>query len=100
MQPSNIAGTNSPDFVMCGKIWETKSPAGKSQRTFEDDFRKAMRQSEHIIFDLRRKADSQVKWCIQKLRKQSATPKIKTLLVITRKELLILKGKFDIMGIR
>ena len=98
IRPSNIKGSRSPDFTMAGKIWELKSPTGKSERTFEDDLRKAMGQSEHIIFDLRQKAKRDETWCINKLKNQSTASEIKTLLAINKQgKLLIIKGKFGIM---
>lgn len=98
IRPSNIKGSNTPDFIMCGKCWETKSPTGSSKRTFQDDLRKAIRQSEHIIIDLRRKDYRDKQWCIEKLKREALSSKIKTLLTIVDDEtMLILKGKFDIM---
>ena len=94
--PRYIEGFNNPDFEMSGKIWETKSPTGNSKRTYEDNFRKAMKQSEHIIFDLRRLKATSERLCIKILKERRASPMVKTLLVITRDgRLLTLKGKFD-----
>lgn len=98
VKPSNIKGQNSPDFEMCGKIWETKSPTGSSERVFENNFRKATRQSRHIIFDLRRMKKQNELWCLKKINRQKSSCKIKTLLVITGDgRLLIYKGRFDII---
>ena len=98
VKPSNIKGQNSPDFEMGGKIWETKSPTGSSERVFDNNFRKAMKQSEHIIFDLRRMKKQNEVWCLNKINRQKSSCKIKTLLVITGDgRLLICKGKFDII---
>ena len=98
IRPSSIKGTNSPDFEMRGRIWEIKSPTGKSERTYDDDFRKAMKQSKNIIFDLRRLRPSDERTCLKLLYKKKASPELKTLLVITRDgRLLTIKGKFDIM---
>ena len=52
--PHYIIGAKNPDFEIAGKIWETKSPTKYSKSSFEDNFKKAVKQSEHIIFDLRR----------------------------------------------
>ena len=95
VRPRYINGFHNPDFEMCNKIWETKSPDGKSKRTFEDNFRQATKQSEHIIIDLRRVQTEQESWCIKKLEKESRVSKVKTLLVITRDgRLLTVKGRF------
>ena len=97
IRPSNVKGLHNPDFKICNKVWETKSPSGESKRTFEDNFRKAIKQSEHIIIDLRRISAKQEKWCIEKLKKENRLSfVVKTLLVITRDgRLLTIKGKFD-----
>ena len=69
VRPSNIPNTKSPDSYMCGKAWEMKSPAGKSSRTLEHAFKRATRQSENIILDLRRlKVDTELSpRCARKL---------------------------------
>ena len=98
IRPSNIKGTNSPDFVMGGKNWEIKSPIKQSQRTFDETFSKATSQSANVIYDLRRTRASDEKFFLENLLRKRVSPKIKTLLVITRDgRLLTVKGKFDIM---
>lgn len=51
---SYAKGTKSADLLMDGKIWEIKSPCGNRKRTIENNYRKAILQSENIIFDLTR----------------------------------------------
>ena len=98
IKPSNIKGTHSPDYRMLGRDWEIKSPIGKSNRTFEDNLRKAIKQSPHIIFDLRRLKPDAEKMCLMILSEQSNKPEIRTLLAITRDgRLLTIKGEFSIM---
>ena len=94
--PHYLKGFHNPDFEMGGRIWETKSPIGKSKRTYEDNFRKAIKQSENIIFDLRRLNKSSEKTCLEVLTKHLTAPTVKRLLVIKGDgRLLTLKGKFD-----
>ena len=97
--PHYINGYHNPDFTMAGRVWETKSPSGESRRTFEDNFRKATKQSEHIIMDLRRLNQKHEEWCIEKLKKESnVSSRVRTMLAITRDgRLLTIKGKFDTM---
>lgn len=52
--PIYTKGVFTPDLIMDGQRWEIKSPIGNSKRTIENNFRKAQKQSENIIFDLRR----------------------------------------------
>ena len=95
IEPSNIQGTNSPDFEMCGKRWETKSPIGSNLRTYEDLFKKALKQSENIIFDLRRLKPSDEERCFNRLQYLRKVSKAKNLLIITRDgRLLTIKGRF------
>lgn len=54
LPPSNIKGIYSPDILMDKQIWEIKSPIGHSKWTIENIYKKAQKQSENIIFDLRR----------------------------------------------
>lgn len=100
IKPSSIKGTNSPDFEMGGKIWETKSPIKYSKNSFEDNFKKAVKQSENIIYDLRRLNKGDEAIYIKELRKNSNTCGIKILLIITRDgRVLTIRGKFDIIGL-
>jgi len=95
IKPSDIKGANTPDFEMSGKEWEMKSPIGNSKRVFETSFRKAMKQSENIIIDLRRMKKNNEDWCLNKINRQRGSVRIKNLLVITKDgRLLTIKGKF------
>lgn len=49
IKPHYIQGLNNPDFEICGKAWETKSPTRFSNSTFEFNFKKAVKQFPHII---------------------------------------------------
>ena len=98
IKPSSIKGQHTPDFLMCGKMWEIKCPLVYSKSSFEDIFRKATKQSCHIIFDLRRLRKSDVRIYVYNITKRSKSQKIKTLLVITSDgQLLTIKGRFDII---
>jgi hypothetical protein len=52
--PNRTKGVRTPDFKMRGLEWEMKSPVGKSRLTLEHAFHAGLRQSENLIFDLRR----------------------------------------------
>lgn len=98
VRPSSIKGTRNPDCVMVGKTWEIKGPITYSDSSFEYNFRKALKQSRHIIFDLRRLSVKNEQKYLTELSKWSGTPTLKTLLVITRDgRLLTLRGKFNII---
>ena len=92
--PSYIKGLFSPDLLMNGQIWEMKSPCGSSKRTIENNYRNAQKQSENIIFDLRRvKLDekvviSQIK---QRLLKQRNNKTKRTIIITKNKKILDFK---------
>ena len=87
--PSNTPKAKTPDFMMDGKAWEMKSPQGKSRVTVEHAFKRAAKQSENIIIDLRRTKipTNQVKTSLEKLFK--ASRRIRNLKVITREQELL-----------
>ena len=99
IRPSSIKGAKTPDFRMDGKAWETKSPIVFSNYSFENNFRKAVKQSPNIIFDLRRLRDCKDESrYYSELKRRSESSTVKNLLVIGRSgKLFTLKGKFDIM---
>ena len=98
IKPSDIKGTNSPDFRMIGRMWEVKCPLGSSERTCEDNLRKAIKQSKNVIFDLRRLKPIDESKCLKILNKYRDLVGLRTLLAIKRDgRLLTLKGVFDIL---
>ncbi|MDO5480097.1 MAG: hypothetical protein Q4F58_00275 [Candidatus Saccharibacteria bacterium] len=88
----------SPDFEMAGRCWEIKSPIKYSESSFEDNFKKAIKQSEHLIYDLRRLSSRDETKYMEQLERRKKSRKVKTLLVISRDgQLLTEKGNFDII---
>lgn len=51
---SSTPHSKTPDVIIAGKAWEMKSPVGCSKSTLEHCFKKAAKQSENLIIDLRR----------------------------------------------
>ncbi len=100
IKPGDIKGQNSPDFEMAKRIWETKSPIKFSNSSFEDNYKKAVRQSEYVIFDLRRLKIRDEKKYLARLNRKEKSRKVRILLVITRDgRLLTIKGLFDILKV-
>ena len=98
IRPSDMEKQHTPDFVMDGRMWETKSPIIYSKTSFEDNLRKAVKQSEHIIYDLRRLKPRDEAIYIKELKKWSGKRKMRTLIIITRDgQVLTMKGEFGIM---
>ena len=54
LRPSEGYKMKTADIVMNGLIWELKSPTGSSRMTVSNQFRRASKQSTHIVFDARR----------------------------------------------
>ena len=89
--PNRQKGHKTPDIKMDGKLWEVKSPKGKSSRTIENNLRQALQQSPNIILDLRR-MDGRIptaRLVAETKRQFTLTKKIKYILVITRSEELV-----------
>ena len=87
--PSNTPKAKTPDFMMCGKAWEMKSPQGKSRVTIEHAFKRAAKQSENIVIDLRRTkiSTNESRSSLDKLFK--ASRRVKNLKIITREQDLL-----------
>ena len=93
--PHYLEGIHNPDFLMCGKLWETKSPITYGKSSFTNNLKTAIKQSDNIIYDLRRLNAKEERTYMKELQKWSKLRKIKILLVITRDgQLLTIKGEF------
>lgn len=82
--PVLTPNSKSPDFMMDGLAWEMKSPLGSSKNTIERLFRKAAKQSENIIMDLRRTKFEDAKSLEICEKLFHASKRIKRMKVITR----------------
>ena len=81
-------------------MWELKSPMVYGRNSFEDNLRRAVKQSEHIIYDLRFLSIDDEQKYIKELNKWMSKKRIKTLLIIKKNgQLLTIKGAFDIMDL-
>ncbi|MDR1941167.1 MAG: hypothetical protein LBQ47_02465 [Endomicrobium sp.] len=82
-------GAKTPDIKMDGLFWEIKAPKNKGKHTIEHAFRKALKQSKNIIFDLRRTKMPNDK-CVSQITKQFALIRnVNRLLIITKDKRLI-----------
>ena len=80
-----VSNIKTPDIIYRGLKWEIKSPTGSKRRTIENNLRKAITQSENIIFDLRRINISE-DTCVREIKKQVhlSGKQIRRLLIITK----------------
>lgn len=53
MRPQNIPNSKNADICIDGVVWEMKCSMGKSEISIKKLFDKAVKQSSHIIMDLR-----------------------------------------------
>ena len=90
LQPSYIKGIFSPDLLMDGQRWEVKSPCGRSKRTLEDNYKKAEKQSENIIFDLRRIGMDE-KIAVSKIKREfnMRRSKVERIIIITKNDKIL-----------
>ena len=86
--PNNSPNIHSPDIRMDGVEWEIKCPLGKSARTIENNFRKAIKQSHYIIFDLRH-CNLPETQALAELKREFVARHAKRLLVILKEGTLI-----------
>ncbi|MDR1027754.1 MAG: hypothetical protein LBL46_05050 [Rickettsiales bacterium] len=85
LPPSYMKGVFSPDMLMNGTRWEIKAPCGDSKRTIENNYRSAERQSQNVIFDLRRvKLGEKIAIGYIKQQFNLRRSKIKRIIVITK----------------
>ena len=89
IKPSNTPNVKNADYFMDGLIWEAKSPRGASKYLVRDTLLRALKQSEHIIVDLRRTKQHPTR-CLRELEKYfQVYQRVKNLKVITRDGRLI-----------
>ena len=82
--PIQRKGARTPDIKMQNLSWEIKNPRKNGSNTIENSLRNALRQSNNIIFDLRKLEKSQQN-AINKLKNNfNTTKKLKNLIIITQ----------------
>ena len=82
-------GKRNPDVRMLGGIWEFKAPKGDSeQSTISNQFKRARKQSQHLVLDLRRTPLDDELAIGQAVRRFRGQTKISSLIIIDKHELL------------
>ncbi len=91
LAPKNQPGIKTPDIAMDGVNWEIKSPVSAGARSIEHAFRSAIKQSENVLFDLRRsKANDQANLAkIKYVYRLVRGKKVRAVLVISKEQALI-----------
>lgn len=81
---SHTPKSSNADFLMRGVAWEAKSPVVKTNRSISCLFYKALKQSTHIIFDLRRLKYSDVATYNYLVKLASNSRQLKKILIIRK----------------
>jgi hypothetical protein len=89
LTPNRTKGIKNPDIKMDEIIWEIKSPKNTGSRSIENIFRKALKQSKNIIFDLRRAKRANNKCVSQIVRQFTLIKTADRLLIITKSNKLL-----------
>lgn len=53
VRPVNTPKINNPDIFIAGSLWEMKAPSIYNENTLKKHFKKASKQSDKVVFDLR-----------------------------------------------
>lgn len=87
--PQRHKGAHTPDIRMLGIEWEIKCPCGRSPHTIKRAFKTALRQSNHLVFDLRQSKLPEAVSLARLSKEFYELRKAKRLLVITKSKKLL-----------
>jgi hypothetical protein len=76
--------SKKPDIIVDDLEWEMKSPKGNGRENLEHAFKAAVKQSENIIFDLRRSKIAENKALTKLKRELNLSKKARRLIIITK----------------
>lgn len=86
--PRSVPKANNPDIFISGMIWEMKAPTTFNEQTLKNRLKKASKQSDRLIFDLRNaKEYNETKKRVLKLFEHNH--KAKRMMLITDDEKLL-----------
>lgn len=81
---SNDTGAKNPDAEMDEQIWEFKAPRGATANTISDQFKRAGKQAQRLVLDLRRSGMDDAQGLAQAGRRFAGKSMIVDLIVITK----------------
>lgn len=81
---SHDVGAKNPDAEMNQQIWEFKAPTGATDNTISDQFKRAGKQAQRLVLDLRRSGLDDELGLAQAGRRFAGKSKITDLIVITK----------------
>lgn len=81
---SHDVGAKNPDVEMNQQIWEFKAPTGATDNTISDQFKRAGKQAQRLVLDLRRSGLDDELGLAQAGRRFAGKSKITDLIVITK----------------
>jgi hypothetical protein len=81
---SHDVGAKNPDAEINQQIWEFKAPTGATDNTISDQFKRAGKQAQRLVLDLRRSGMDDELGLAQAGRRFTGKSKITDLIVITK----------------
>jgi hypothetical protein len=93
LKASRIRGSKTPDFSINGVNWELKTPRKTGKYTLDHEERAGLKQSENLIFDLRRLKNTGAKAKAKLLRDFKIVKKWRRLAIITKEGELLTYDK-------
>lgn len=93
IRPTNTPKMNNPDILMTGTMWEIKTPINYNKNTLKNRMKKASKQANQVIFDLRnvKNHEKAQKYIIELFR---GNRRIRRMIIITKdKKVLDLRKK-------
>ncbi len=84
LRPVEGYKVKTADLAMNGLMWELKSPTGKGRTTVSNQFKRASKQSSHVVFDARRVQLDEADVLSQVRRELRTRRAIRTVLFITK----------------
>ncbi len=82
--PVQGKGIKTPDLTIDGVAWEMKAPTGDGKRTIQNTLKRACKQSENVIIDLRHSKMSEEQAIREIVREFTISKKLKKLKIITK----------------
>jgi hypothetical protein len=91
--PKQAQGSKTPDIKMNGLKWEMKSPTKNGKHTLDRAMKAGLKQSDNLIFDLRRISNTGKKATLKLQKDFATTKKWRRLIIITKEKKLLTLAK-------
>jgi hypothetical protein len=92
LRESRVKGDHRPDFRANDIEWEIKTPTKAKENTLDHAMKHGLKQSENLIFDLRKMRNTGEKASRKLLREFDRTKAWRRIIIITRDEEVLTRG--------